>query len=74
MLLMEPKRGNSLMVAQGSHLYKFDGGLIFSEELKKPKLAMFIDYDNEDFARVIIEDKIRFVKVENLREVLNETK
>ena len=74
MLLIEPKRGNSLMIAQGSHLYKFDDGLIFSEELKKPKLAMFIDYDKEDFARVIIEDKIRFVKIEDLREVQNETK
>lgn len=69
MLLNEPKRGISLMAAQGSHLYKFDGGLIFSEELKKPKLVMFIDYNNEDFARVIIEDKIRFVKIEDLREV-----
>ena len=72
MLLNEPRRGNSLIVAQGSLLYKFDNGLIFSEEVKDPKLAMFINFDNEDFARIIIEDKIRFVKVEDLREVKND--
>lgn len=71
MMLQEPIRGNSIMIAQGSHVYKYDGGLIFSEQAAAPKLAMFVDYDGEDFARVIIEDKIRYVKIEDMREVKN---
>jgi hypothetical protein len=46
-----------------------DGGLIFSEYVKEPVLAMFVDYDKEDHARVIIGNTLRVARIEDLREV-----
>jgi hypothetical protein len=71
MMLREPKRGDSLKVAQGSNLYRMenDGGLTFSEYVKEPILAMFVDYDKEDHARVIIGNTLRVARIEDLREV-----
>lgn len=74
MLNKIPKRGDSYNIAQGATLYRIDedGGLIFSEMLAKPALAMFVDVEKEDHARVIIGDKIRCVGLETLREIRNE--
>ena len=71
MLLMEPRRGDSIKIAQGAPLYRMDqdGGLIFSSTASEPILGMFVDYDKEDHARIIISDLIRVVRIEDLREV-----
>ena len=74
MLNREPKRGDSYNIAQGATLYRIDidGGLIFSEIASKPILAMFVDLEKEDHAKVIVGDKIRCVGLETLREIKNE--
>jgi hypothetical protein len=71
MLSKEPRRGDSIKIAQGAPLYRldYDGGLIFSSTVREPLLGMFVDYDKEDHARIIISDLIRIVRIEDLREV-----
>lgn len=72
MLNRIPQRGDSYNIAQSAALYRIedDGGLVFVEFAIKPILALFIELERgEDFAKVIVGDKVRCVGIENLREI-----
>lgn len=64
-----PIRGQLFSVPQDAIIYKLDNNsnsLYYEYHIKKPTLVTYLEKHDDDFAKVHIEDGIRYVFVQSL--------